>query len=38
VIRVARKVQPFLNGRLRSSPVEPDAVVEADPTGSSRRS
>ena len=31
VIRVARKVQPFLNGRLRVEPVEPDAVVEADP-------
>ena len=31
VIRVARKVQPFLNGRLRVEPVEPDAVLEADP-------
>jgi signal transduction histidine kinase len=31
VIRVARKVQPFLNGRLRVEPVEPDAMVEADP-------
>jgi signal transduction histidine kinase len=31
VIRVARKVQPFLNGRLRVEPVERDAVVEADP-------
>jgi signal transduction histidine kinase len=31
VIRVARKVQPFLNGRLRVEAVEPDAVVEADP-------
>ena len=31
VIRVARKVQPLLNGRLRVEPVEPDAIVEADP-------
>ena len=31
VIRVARKVQPFLNGRLHVEPVEPDAVLEADP-------
>jgi signal transduction histidine kinase len=31
VIRVSRKVQPLLNGRLRVEPVEPDAIVEADP-------
>jgi len=29
--RVARKVQPFLNGRLRLQPVPPDACLEADP-------
>lgn len=29
--RVARKVQPFLNGRLRVQPVPPDARLEADP-------
>jgi signal transduction histidine kinase len=28
--RVARKVQPFLNGRLRVQPVPPDARLEAD--------
>jgi signal transduction histidine kinase len=31
VARVARKVQPFLNGRLRVEAVPPDATLEADP-------